>query len=80
MSKLTKDGLTKRWLKKGAVARRYSVVPRSIMNAVKDGRLPKPHYPLLNDVPMWLESELDEHDARAAIERPAKKQAEARAS
>jgi predicted DNA-binding transcriptional regulator AlpA len=55
-----------RWLRKRTVAARYGVGVRSIDRAVKENRFPKPGYPFGTHTPLWLESELDAHDAMAS--------------
>jgi hypothetical protein len=55
--------MAKKWLRTEALCARYGdVVRRSIERAVKEGRLPKPEYPLGNKIPFWDEEKLDEHD------------------
>jgi hypothetical protein len=56
----------KKYLRMGAVAERYDVTKRTIARMAEDGRIPPPaiyHGPL----PLWLESELDKSDRKAAI-------------
>jgi hypothetical protein len=58
------------WLRKAVVKQRYGgISDRTLTRAVKDKRIPPPHFPMHNEIPMWLESELDENEARAAIKR-----------
>jgi hypothetical protein len=57
----------KTYLVKRQVANRYGGMhPRSIDDAVRDGRLPKPEFPLGPKRPRWSEEVLDEHDRTAA--------------
>jgi hypothetical protein len=53
----------KRWLRKRQVRARYGdITDRTVERMVKDGRLPKPKFPLGNRLPFWDEQTLDEHD------------------
>ena len=56
----------KKYLRKTAVAERYSVDERTIDRMRGDGRLPKPD--LYNGrFPLWGEDSLDENDRRGAL-------------
>jgi hypothetical protein len=59
----------KHFLRKAAVAVRYSVTPRTIerWSSPHDGRIPAPKY--RGKIPLWDEDELDASD-RAAATRP----------
>lgn len=59
--------MSKRFLRKRQVAKRYSVHERSIDRWTKDGRLPAPQY--RGTIPLWDEAPLDKAD-RAAMARP----------
>ena len=60
---------SRKYLRKRGVADRYSVDPRSVDRMSRDGRIPPPKYLPGSVVPMWLESELDENDRKATVER-----------
>jgi predicted DNA-binding transcriptional regulator AlpA len=61
---------SKKYLRKRAVAERYSVDARTVDRMALDGRLPAPIY--LTRFPLWDEEELDASDRRAALlPRPA---------
>jgi hypothetical protein len=63
--------LAKRYLTKQAVAFRYCCDTRTVDRMKDDGRLPKPVYLPNNKRPFWLEADLDRHDKKATVERPA---------
>jgi predicted DNA-binding transcriptional regulator AlpA len=66
--------MSKKWLRKRAVRVRYGDCSDSwVERASKDGRLPPPKFPFGNNIPAWLESELDERD-REIAQRPHTKQ------
>lgn len=56
--------MSKKYLRKKAVAERYSATPRWVELAVADGRLPAPVY-FGTRFPAWDESALDAADRRA---------------
>jgi predicted DNA-binding transcriptional regulator AlpA len=63
--------MSTKFLRKAAVAERYSVTPRSVERMVADGRLPRPVY-RSSRLPLWDEAALDASDRRAAARpRPA---------
>jgi predicted DNA-binding transcriptional regulator AlpA len=55
----------KKFLRKNAVAERYSINPRTIPRMVADGRLPPPVY--RGKFPLWDEDALDASDRAAAL-------------
>ena len=55
----------KRYLRKKAVAERYSVNLRTVERMKDDGRLPPPVY--RGKFPLWDETELDASDRAAAL-------------
>jgi hypothetical protein len=59
--------MAKKFLRKAAVAARYSVDERTVdrMAQPQDGRLPPPHY--RGRIPLWDEDELDASDRAAAL-------------
>lgn len=59
--------MSKKFLRKAAVAQRYSINTRTVERMVSDGRLPRPTY--RGRFPLWDETELDVSD-RAATLRP----------
>jgi predicted DNA-binding transcriptional regulator AlpA len=63
-----------KFLRKSDVAARYGVTARTVDRMADDGRLPTPIYHG-SRVPRWAQHELDEADARATRERPAKEAA-----
>jgi len=58
--------ISKRYLRKKAVAERYSCSNRQVDRMSEDGRLPKPFYLPNSKFPLWAEHELDENDRQAA--------------
>jgi predicted DNA-binding transcriptional regulator AlpA len=52
--------VSKRFLRKAAVAARYGVNVRTVERMILDGRLPRPHY--RGKFPLFDESELDKSD------------------
>lgn len=58
--------MSTKFLRKRAVAERYSVNPRTVERMILDGRLPKPLYRGTR-FPLWKESDLDESDRRLAV-------------
>jgi hypothetical protein len=74
------DGVAhmKKYLRKADVAVRYgNINKRSVDRHVERKVLPPPEYPLENDIPMWDEEKLDEHDRAAALAvRPKREQPE----
>jgi predicted site-specific integrase-resolvase len=56
-----------RYLRKAAVADRYSVTTRSIERWVEEGRIPRPQYPT-GRLPLWDEEQLEASD-RATVLR-----------
>jgi predicted DNA-binding transcriptional regulator AlpA len=70
MSKLNKLHIrSKRYLRKTAVAERYSVDERTVDRMAKDGRIPAPKYLPGSRIPIWDEDGLDANDRRATVER-----------
>ncbi len=63
----TKRHKQKRYLRKRAVAERYSIDERTVDRMAKDGRLPAPIY--RNRFPIWDEDALDASDRRAALQQ-----------
>ena len=59
--------MAKTYLRKNAVAVRYSTTPRNVERMVEDGRLPPPDF-YNGRFPLWGEDKLDENDRRAAME------------
>jgi hypothetical protein len=59
----------RRYLRKADLCARYHCVPMTIDRNVKAGRLPPPSTWLAHS-PLWLESELDAHDAARAQTPP----------
>jgi predicted DNA-binding transcriptional regulator AlpA len=57
--------MSTKFLRKAAVAARYSINPRTVERMISDGRLPKPVY--RGRFPLWKESDLDESDRRFAV-------------
>jgi predicted DNA-binding transcriptional regulator AlpA len=57
--------MSSKFLRKAAVAARYSINPRTVERMIEDGRLPKPVY--RGRFPLWRESDLDESDRRLAV-------------
>lgn len=57
------------YLTKQKVAERYSVTPRSVERMWRDGRLPKPVFPLGPQKPFADLAELEDAE-RAAVGRP----------
>ena len=57
--------MSTKFLRKAAVAARYSINPRTVERMIEDGRLPKPIY--RGRFPLWKEADLDEFDRRLAI-------------
>jgi predicted DNA-binding transcriptional regulator AlpA len=55
----------KKYLRKAAVAERYSIHQRSVERLAKEGRIPAPIYLHGSRFPLWDESELDANDRRA---------------
>jgi predicted DNA-binding transcriptional regulator AlpA len=55
--------MSKQYLRKAAVAKRYQVHERSVDRMARDGRIPKPV--IFGRIPLWLESELEEFERRA---------------
>jgi predicted DNA-binding transcriptional regulator AlpA len=66
----------RKYLRKAALAERYSVSGRTIDRWSRDGsgRLPAPTY-LAGDFPVWREDELDAHDRKEKREHHAKAKA-----
>ena len=62
---------SKKYLRKKAVAERYSCSDRQVDRMSEDGRLPKPIYLQGSKFPLWAEHELDENDRQAAKQRDA---------
>jgi predicted DNA-binding transcriptional regulator AlpA len=62
---VNKDKKPKRYLRKRAVAERYSVDGRTIDRMARDGRLPAPIY--ITKFPIWDEDKLDASDRAAAL-------------
>jgi hypothetical protein len=61
----------KHFLRKEAVAARYSVHPRTVERMCGDGRLPRPTY--RGKFPLWDADDLDASDRAAALlPRPVK--------
>jgi predicted DNA-binding transcriptional regulator AlpA len=54
-----------KYLRMDAVAERYGVVKRTIKRMAQDGRIPPPKM-YQGPYPLWLESELDKSDRKAA--------------
>lgn len=57
--------MAKKFLRKRAVAERYSVNIRTIERMSEDGRLPRPVY--RGKFPLWDEAQLDISDRQAAL-------------
>jgi hypothetical protein len=57
----------KKFLRKNAVAERYSINPRTVPRMVEDGRLPPPTY--RGKFPLWDEDALDASDRAATMAR-----------
>lgn len=55
----------KTFLRKRAVADRYSINPRTVERMTQDGRLPSPIY--RGKFPLWDEDALDASDRAAAV-------------
>ncbi len=55
----------KKYLRKKALAERYSMTERSIDRMCRDGRLPVPIY--RGRIPLWDEAELDKSDRLFAV-------------
>ena len=53
------------WLRKPHVAGRYGISERSVDRKVDAGKLPKPKFPLGENLPLWSRAELEAHDAQA---------------
>ena len=63
--------MSKRYLRKQAVATRYGVNVRTVERMIEDGRLPPPMY--RGRFPLWDESALDASDrVHVVASRPAK--------
>jgi hypothetical protein len=58
--------MSKQWLRKKSVAKRYEVVERTVDRMKEDGRLPPPRY--RGRFPMWDSDELDASDRAAALQ------------
>jgi predicted DNA-binding transcriptional regulator AlpA len=58
--------MSKKFLRKQAVAARYDVDERTVDRMKDDGRLPKPIY--RGRLPMWDEDELAASDRAAAVQ------------
>jgi hypothetical protein len=56
---------TTKFLRRAAVAERYSVDERTVERMRKDGRLPQPHY--RGRFPLWSLEELEASDRAAVI-------------
>jgi predicted DNA-binding transcriptional regulator AlpA len=56
---------SKKYLRKKAVAERYSVDARTVDRMALDGRLPKPIY--ITKFPLWDEEALDACDRNATL-------------
>jgi predicted DNA-binding transcriptional regulator AlpA len=56
-----------KFLRKRDVAKRYSLHARTIDRLSRAGKLPAPHYPLGQNLPLWSVSELDALDAAKAV-------------
>jgi predicted DNA-binding transcriptional regulator AlpA len=54
-----------RWLRKPHVGLRYGISERSVDRKVEQGKLPKPHFPIGENLPLWDRAELEKHDAHA---------------
>jgi hypothetical protein len=68
-----------KWLLTKHLRVRYGDVSRmSIRRMVRQGRPPKPEFPLGNDKPAWREDVLDAHDAAAAAAAAAAKRLRSR--
>jgi predicted site-specific integrase-resolvase len=65
--------MSKTFLRKKRVAGRYDIDERTVDRWTKDGRLPPPTY--RGRIPLWDETELDERDREATIERASRKPA-----
>jgi predicted DNA-binding transcriptional regulator AlpA len=57
---------SKKYLRKKAVAERYSCDERTVDRMKLDGRIPPPIY-LGNKFPLWEEAALDESDRKAVL-------------
>jgi excisionase family DNA binding protein len=57
--------MSKKFLRKKAVADRYGVTIRTVERMIDDGRLPKPQY--RGRLPLFAEDELDASDRAAAL-------------
>ena len=55
------------YLRKAAVAERYSISDRHVDRMVDKGAIPKPLYLNNSRVPLWNTRELDENDRKAAV-------------
>ena len=60
------DHKPKKYLRKKAVAARYSCDERTVDRMKLDGRIPPPIY-LGNKFPLWDEAALDESDRKAVL-------------
>jgi predicted DNA-binding transcriptional regulator AlpA len=57
--------MTKQFLRKAQVAKRYQVHERSVDRMARDGRIPKPIH--RGKFPLWDEALLEEYERRAVI-------------
>ena len=57
--------MPKKFLRKQAVAERYSIDERTVDRMKDDGRLPRPHY--RGRFQLWDEAALDRSDRAAAV-------------
>jgi predicted DNA-binding transcriptional regulator AlpA len=55
--------MARRFLRKAAVAERYSICTRTVERMSQDGRLPRPVF--RGRFPLWAEDDLDESDRAA---------------
>lgn len=56
---------SKKYLRKAAVAERYSIDERTVDRMASDGRLPPPVY--IARFPLWDEDQLDARDRAATV-------------
>jgi len=57
------------WLRKAHVAGWYGISERSVDRKVDAGKLPKPEFPLGDNLPLWRKAELEAHDSAAGEAR-----------
>jgi hypothetical protein len=67
---MSDESSPKRWAKKSTMRARYGGVSNmTIERAVRDKRLPPPHFPLGNNTPFWDMDEVEETERKATLAR-----------